>query len=308
MTVGILLAIVQTFGIFFVGWLARRLKYVDENDINRWSRVVVDFLMPMLVFHTITRSFEAGRLGELWPLPLLGLGIIVLGALCGIVLRMGVRSPDPRVPPTFHHFCAINNYGYLPIIIVSSLWGDEGLARLFFFNLGSSIGYWTIGVGLLGGSVRRAAKNILGPNLAALALALALCLTGLNNGVPEIVMRISGTIGAAAVPSILILIGASLHPLPKIVEKFDIAYISAVRLLLLPFLIIAILVQLPLHPDVRSIAFIVALMPGTVSSTIITRRFGGSPEFAAQAAVVTTILSIATIPPALMLLQKAALL
>ena len=109
MTVGILLAIVQTFGIFFVGWLARRLKYVDENDINRWSRVVVDFLMPMLVFHTITRSFEAGRLGELWPLPLLGLGIIVLGALCGIVLRMGVRSPDPRVPPTFHHFCAINN-------------------------------------------------------------------------------------------------------------------------------------------------------------------------------------------------------
>ncbi len=304
----ILLAIAHTFGVFFVGWVARRLKYINENDISRWSRLVIDFCMPMLVFHTITKSFETDRFGELWPLPLLGLGIIVFGTLCGIVLRMGARSTDPRVPPTFHHFCAINNFGYLPLIIVLSVWGNEGLARLFFFNLGSLVGFWTIGVGLLGGSLRRAAKNILSPSLAALALALVLCLTGLNDRVPKIITLITGSVGAASVPCMLILIGASLHPLPRITEKFDIAYICVVRLLLLPFLLIVIVAQLPLHPDVRHLAFIIALMPGPVSSTIITRRFGGSPEFAAQVAIATTTLSIATIPLSLLLLRGAGML
>ena len=52
----------------------------------------------------------------------------------------------------------------------------------------------------------------------------------------------------------------------------------------------------------RNIALIVALMPVSVASTIITRRYGGDPDFAARGAVVTTIASGATVPLWLMVL------
>ena len=305
MTAKIVSAILEIFGVFFVGWLSRRFRYIEEKDINKWSALVIDFLFPLLVFSSITQSFEADRFREIWPLPFLGLGLIVFGALCGFALRPGLHSTDPDIRKTFLHFCAINNYGFLPIIIIHSLWGAPGVAKLFFLNLGSTVGYWTIGVGVLGEhNIRKAARNIMTPSLFALALALLLCLTGLNVHVPGVVLRASASAGAAAVPLMLVLIGASLYPFPSIRNKFDIAYVTVARLALIPFLSILILLSLPLKPDVRDIAIIIALMPGTVSSTIITRRFGGSPDFAARVAIVTTLVSIATIPLALTLLAR----
>jgi len=305
MSIEIVLAVLEIFGACSVGWLARRLGYIEEKDISRWSHVVIDFFFPLLTFHAVVTGFEVERIGELWPLPFLGLGIIAFGALCGIGFRAGVRSSNLDVRKTFHHLCAINNYGFLPLIIVKNLWGIQGLARLFFMNLGSSIGYWTIGVGLLGGSgIRQRARNILSPPLVALLLALVLCFTGLHRHVPEILLRVSGLVGSAAVPCMLILIGASVYPLPSMENKPALGYMAIVRLVLLPALTIPAILLLPIQADIRSIAIIVALMPASISSTIITRRFGGSPDFAARAAVLTTILSLATIPLSLLLLTR----
>ncbi|MBN1257398.1 MAG: AEC family transporter [Planctomycetes bacterium] len=304
MTSEIILAIVEIFGIFTIGWLARHKVYIREAELDRWSRFVIDFIFPFLVFNSIVMNFEAERLGELWPLPLLGFGMIAFGALAGFFLRRGVSNQSPATVKTFHHFCAINNYGFIPIIIIYNLWGEAALARLFFFNLGSSIGYWTIGVTLLGESdLRRTAKNMLSPSLLALFLALVLSITGYNQAIPGVVLKICGTIGAAAIPLILILVGASIYPFPSMQNKRDLAYLTGVRLVLLPLLMIGILLLLPLTNDVRAIALIVALMPASVSSSILTRRYGGDPDYASGAAVITTFFAIITLPLGLWLLQ-----
>ena len=88
MTGDIILAIAQIFGVCFIGWLASRLGYLNENDVNRWSRLLIDFLFPLLVFQSIVQGFDAERVRELWSLPLLGFGIIVVGAL----LQIGAGS------------------------------------------------------------------------------------------------------------------------------------------------------------------------------------------------------------------------
>jgi len=297
MTEEIVYAILQIFGTFFVGWLARRLGYICEEELNRWSRFVVDFLLPLLVFHSVLRGFEPARLPELWPLPVVGLGMILVGALAGLLLRRALTGCSADLIKTFHHFCAVNNYGFLPIIIVQNTMGADKLALLFFFNLGSSIGYWTVGVGILGGvEARSALRNLLSPNLVALFLALALRFTGVDAHLPRVVVNISGSVGAAAVPCILILIGAALYPVPRFLRPGILAYLTMARLFLLPAFFVFVLKALPLAADVRQIAMIVALMPASVSSTIITRRFGGDPDFAARAAILTTLLSILTVP------------
>ena len=304
MTNDIYLAIAEIFGVFAIGWLARRMGYLHEPDLQRWSRFVIDFLFPLLIFSTICGHFEADRFGQLWPLPAVGLGMMLAGGVLGFVLRRGLRRGDRDVVKTFHHFCAVNNYGFLPIIIVGRLWGDEALANLFFLNLGSNIGYWTVGVTLLGElSWRIAVRRLLSPSLIALSLALGLSLSGLNASVPSIVLAVSGRAGAAAVPCMLLMVGASLCPLPSLTDKRDLAYLTGVRLILLPAAFIAVLLAMPLAADVRNIAIVVALMPTSISTVILTRRYGGDTDFAARAAIVTTVAAALTVPAALKLLE-----
>jgi len=303
MTSDILLAIAEIFGIFAVGWIARWLGYIRPADLERWSRLIIDFLFPLLVFHSILCDFEPDRLGELWPLPTMGLGMIVTGAVLGFAFRKGLASGDRDLIKTFHHFCAVNNYGFLPIIIVTKLWGPAALARLFLFNIGSSIGYWTVGVALLGEfRWRTAGRKIITPTLVALALALTLSLLHLKAYVPGTVVSIAGRVGAAGIPCMLLLIGAALFPLPSLRGLRDLTYLTIVRLAILPLIFVSVLKWVPLDADVRNIGLIVALMPVSVASTILTRRYGGDPEFAARGAVVTTIASAATVPLWLMLL------
>ncbi|MDA0989755.1 MAG: AEC family transporter [Verrucomicrobia bacterium] len=150
MTISIINAILQIFAFMAIGILARRLNYVREAELLPWSRFAIDFLFPGLIFHSIVTGLDDSDLSSLWRLPVLGLGIMVIGALAGLVFRLNKQRYTHELARTFHHFCATNNFGFLPIIIVQQLWGTGALADLFIFNLGSSVGYWTIGVGLLG--------------------------------------------------------------------------------------------------------------------------------------------------------------
>lgn len=77
---------------------------------------------------------------------------------------------------------------------------------------------------------------------------------------------------------------------------FDMLYLSLVRLIAIPVVILLLLQLLPLPPDVRETTAVVALMPAASSSVLVAKQYGGDHGFAGQAIIVTTILSLITIP------------
>ncbi|NLD99506.1 MAG: hypothetical protein GX640_06495, partial [Fibrobacter sp.] len=266
MFLAIVLAVAEIFGLFSIGAVAKFFGYIDNNDVDRWSRLVVDFLLPAFIFNSITSSFESQRFYELWPLPLLGLGLVVFWTLIGFFLRGGLLSKDCDLRRSFLHFCAVNNSAYLPIVIIRNFWGEAALANLFLFNLGTTIGVWTIGVSVLGpGNWRKSLKNLLTPNLCAVLAATTLSVTGFTRYIPPVITRIIASAGSAAVPSMLILIGASLAYRSAIRISWPVVYITIIRLVLLPALAICGLQFLNISADVYRIAVIVSLMPVAVS-------------------------------------------
>ncbi len=297
MELKIITSIIQISGIIFIGWLAGYRGHITKDHLTSWSRVVVDYLFPLLAFYSITQGFKPSDIQTLWPLPAIGFGIMAFGGISGILFGKCLRSSSNDLRRTFHHICAVNNYGFLPIIIVANLWNDPGVAKLFLLNLGSNIGYWTIGVGMLGkSSAREKLKNLFSPSLIAIILALILAFTGLQVYIPETVMKIAHTAGNISVPLILILVGASMFPFPKISQPFDLVFLTVLRLIVLPLVCVLILFMLPIAEDVRDVALIVSLMPSSLSSTVMTRRFGGDPDFAVQTAIITTLCAIITVP------------
>jgi malate permease and related proteins len=297
LTIKILISIAEIFATFSIGGLCRGLGYIGEKEINSLSKLIISVLFPMTIFASITTNFKPEQAAELWILPLLGFGLMFFGYLLGFFLRYGLQRHTHERMITFHHFCAVNNYVFLPLIVIQNVWGNQLVPLLFIMNIGSTLGVWTVGLlPFSGGDWRQAAKNMVTP--CQISIVLALLFVFLNIPVPAAVMQIVTKVGSCAVPMMMILIGAAIFGSRNAMFKArrDVFYLILVRLVLIPALCLILLKLLPLTQDVYRVVYVVALMPVAASAAVFTRRFGGDSDFAGQAIVATTLASAVTIP------------
>ena len=72
--------------------------------------------------------------------------------------------------------------------------------------------------------------------------------------------------------------------------------LAMARLVIIPIVSVGVLWLLPLNLEVERVALVVALMPSAATSAVLARRFGGDPDFAAAASLVTTVAAVVTVP------------
>ncbi len=294
----VFLAILETFLMFAIGAWCCRVKLLSPRIIEKMSHILLDVFMPMMIFHSIYTKFDVEQIQQLWIAPLTGFGMMAFGALLGFPLAKLLRTKDHDHIVTFRHFCAINNYLFLPLVILDNMAGDnEYRSTLFLMNIGFTIAFWTIGVGLLAGNdMKRTVRNIFGTNQIAVVVALLFCL--LKIPVPSFVGATFQKLGDASIPLMLVMIGGNIYfSAHKVFRDIpDALIMSLVRLILIPVITVLLLKLIPLPREVYEVAFVVSLMPVSVSSALITVKYGGSTEFAGQAIIFTTTLSLVTIP------------
>lgn len=299
----IFFAIVEIFGFFTIGVIARITGYIKEQSINEWSIFAIDFLYPFLIFDSISQNLHKDQLFALWPLPLIGFFFVLAGFVAGIALQFGLFSRDKDIKKTFVHFCAINNSSYLPIVIVQKIWGGAAVADLFLLNIGTTLGLWTIGIMILQeGKILKNFKNLFSGNLITVLVSIVIAITGLNFYIPAVFMNICNKAGVIAVPLILTLTGATLANPKSFRLNWHVIYITLARLIVIPAVLILILKMLPLSKDVYNVSAIVALMPVAVSSVLFVRRYGGANEYASSTALISTFTALLSVPAAVYLL------
>lgn len=304
----VFLSILQTFLVFGVGALAWKLRMIGQEDIDKLSRFTLDMLFPMLIFSTITRNFRPDQLTELWLMPLLGFALMAFGAGAGWVFKRLMKSKGHGREGTFHHICAINNYVFLPIIVLQNIYGDRHVALLLLMNVGSTVGFWTIGVLTFtgGGSIRKTVKSIFSVNIAAVAAALLVSFFRIP--LPTVVSNTVEYLGNITVPLMLVVIGVALvNCFRGMLENwYDMLLLSTVRLVLIPVAVLLLLRLLPLPGAMYQVTAVVALMPAASSSVLVAKRYGGDPDFAGRAIILTTLFSLGTIPLLMALFLPAA--
>ena len=297
------LAILETFIIFGIGAFLTKRKVLDEKGIVQISNLTLDILFPLMTIGSVTRNFKAAELMDLWILPAMGFGMMAFGMGLGMIFSRIMAYGTKERKAMFQHFCTCNNYLFLPLIVLDNLWGDKYVSLLLMMNIGSTIGFWTLGIAAFGGaSLKETMRNIFSVNLCAVAIALLM--VSLSIPLPNVLGKVCNTLGNAAVPLVLIGIGAAIYnSLGKFRKHlFDVFYLSIVRLVLLPIALIMMLKMLPIPQEMFRVLAVVALMPVSSSSVLVARRYGGDLDFASQAIVITTALSIFTAPLMLMLL------
>ena len=307
----------RTSAIFLMmafGFALRRRGRIDDEFNRQLSFVLVSVFYPALILASIVRNFTARALLANWTLPAGVFGVMLAGWAAGLACRPLLRQRPERTRRTFHFMCAVNNYSFLPIMVVASMWGDDAVARVAFSSLGAEVFVWTIGLqALTGHRVEPAAlRHLLTMPMLALAGALAVLTAqaGLHAAGFELAGRAPraaaalGTLlntlhvtGQATIPVSAIICGARVasiradHVLSPLM-----AGLAALRLAAIPALAIVLLRAAHLAPENYRVLAVIAVQPVAMASVTMSEIYDGDAGLAAAAVLVTHVLCLVTIP------------
>jgi predicted permease len=293
--------ILPVFLVIASGYALRRTGIFTEEGDRSLLGVLVNLLVPCLALDVIIGNEALERPANWIFPPLLGFLVPALGYLiCLGGARLFLR--DVKKARTFASVAGLQNYGYIPLPICLALFDRDVVGVLLAFNMGVDIAMWTLGVALMPGGDGKSdwRKILLSPPIVSVAAGIALNAMGAGHWVPQAVDGAWHMLGLCAVPVGLLVTGAVLadHMRPGMLRSGwnTIGLALALRLGLLPALILAAALWLPLNPALRTVLIVQSAMPSAVFPVVLAKMHGGDMPTALRIVLGTSIASLITIP------------
>lgn len=297
----LLLLVLPVFALIGIGVVLRRVRWMTAEADASLLKMVVNCLYPCLIFENVINNSALRDTSNLAYAPLAGfammattiLGALYIGKALGLSVGHGLR--------TFAFASGINNYGYIPIPLMASLFGAESVGLLLVHNIGCEAAIWTVGILVLSGlSLKEGWKKLLNAPVAALVLGVVGNRLEMGPQLPSVLMDVIHQCAVCSIPLGLILIGGNLEQyLSRPRELFQ-ARISipavALRLGLFPVAYLVLARYLPCSVDLKRVLVVQAAMPAGILPIVIARHYGGQPLTAVQVVIGTTLVGIVVIP------------
>jgi predicted permease len=218
------------------GWLTQAM-------VTALSQATVRLFLPCLMFANIVRTLDPTQLTWWWMLPLIAIGMSLVGLGAATVLfGRGARAKRHLLP-----LAAMQNAGYLILPVGLALEPerfDTFALYCFLFILGFNPWLWSVGKHLTtSGGDDRGWRGLITPPLVATVGALALVLTGGARFVPDVAVDAIGLVGDATVPVATVVLGAVLGTVHLDLREHlaDSVRILAVKFAVLPAITVALL-------------------------------------------------------------------
>lgn len=297
----LLLLVVPVFALIGVGVLARKLHWVEGEAETGLIRLVVNVCAPCLIFESVSGNVALRTPANLLLPPLLGFGVTFLGIRAGLLVARSIGLHVGTGLRTFALTVGIANYGYLPLPIMEAIWGPDSRAVLLVHNIGVEAAIWTVGVLVLSGqSLRDGWRKLVSPIMVTLLLAVGVNLGGGTEHLPTFFTSVVHSLAVCAIPLGLIMTGVNLaqylHDPAELFDRRISLAAMALRMGVLPVVILALAYLLPLSVELKRVLVVQAAMPAAVIPIIIARLYGGHPRTAVQIVLGTTALGILVIP------------
>ncbi|NLL41938.1 MAG: hypothetical protein GX251_01205 [Firmicutes bacterium] len=276
-------------------------KVFDLDFVRRLSSLVVKVTFPAMLFVSMYSNIDLQTWQQGWIFTAVGLAVSVVLAVTAHHSSK-LYSLRGMTYGTYQILCTNGNNVFLPVPIISVLFGTPYVVYAVLFELGAGLFYWSYGVSHFRSGKGLSFKRLINPNIIALVLGLLLGLAQIN--VPRPIFRALEIVGQITVGSAMLIIGA------LVVSLFEKSFrlrrevwgVTIHRLLLSPLVGVIFLSFLQLAPELRTIMLLMLSMPPLVTTALVAASFNADEELAAIGVVVPTLLSFVLLPILLALL------
>lgn len=298
--------LVTTASIFLLltaGYASKRIGVLKASDSSVVTSLVINLTMPAFIFvNTHGKPLAA----EMIKAPALGFAMQLVVMVAAYLAARAMRL-DRRTTGALMLTAAFGNTGFLGYPVVTAAFrGDETaiFTAVLFDSFSMALALNSIGIAAaacFSGSQfewRSLLEFLRTPLFPAMVIALLLR----NVYVPEVIMITLNYLAAGTVPLAMISIGLNLSAGSLQKHPGAIAVAVALKMVVLPALMLAFLPIAGVAGVVREVAVLESAMPTAVFAGVVAARYGSNGAFAAGVIFVSTLLSIVWIPAVLTIL------
>ncbi|WP_113927813.1 AEC family transporter [Bacillus sp. P14.5] len=295
-----ILIVIPVFIILTVGFAGQRLLNLDIKSI---STAALYLMLPFLAFQTFYENdLNMDYLYILLFCVLLLFGLILVSFIAG---RMTNR-PHSKTPAFVLAGAFMNsgNYG-VPVILFA--FGETGFQYAVIMMVIQSLLMNTVGLYFAakgsksGGTLKASLVKILKmPVLYGSIGGILMQIASVS--IPDFIYNGMNLIASAAIPTIMLVLGMQLASISKKnVKMKELSGVILIRMVISPVIAYAITVLLSLDSLLASVLIVLAAMPTAANTTMFAVQFDTEPDLVSFSTLVTTSLSIITVPIMIML-------
>lgn len=292
------------------GYLLKKKKMVGEDSMPALSKILLYVCQPCLSIYTFkSAAFSMEKLGSIGIFAALALlvQILMLG-VAYLILRKRMEKPLYRIMTIA---CALGNCAFFGIPVIEALFPAEAPELLIYTSVYAiimNIIGWTLGAAIISQNFKYISlrKILLNPATVSLFIAIPFFVFKIDTaGMPtELASFITSLdsmvalIGRMATPISMLIMGMRLSTMDfkQMFTTKQIYFSLAMKQLLMPLIAFAILVFLPVDLGMKSALYIICCCP--VASVVLnySEILGEGQKEAAASVLLSTILSILTLP------------
>ncbi len=288
--------VIVLFLLIGCGFVAVKTGVLKQAGKQTLSNLLLYLVVPAMIVHSYMMEFSEEILHNL----LAAFGMSILAILIGtaITLLLTARRKDRRMP-IFRFACVFSNAAYMGFPLISALFGSEGLLYASAYVTVFNILLWTMGYGMVSGSSnpKEVARSLLHtPVLYAMVVGLAIYL--LQIPVPNLIAQPIDLLSGMNTPLSMLITGMLIAAgdLKSIVCNRHIWKLAALRMVLIPAVCVAVFALLGFHGMSAQVVLLLECCPAAAITSVFAVQFGHEERFAAGSVVLTTLLSIVTLP------------
>ena len=287
------------------GYLLVKGKLIPPSSISAFATVLLYLNAPFQTIYAMQQIDLSAYILKYLALTLF-LALALMGGMMGLIYFI-TRKQQERVPFRICTTAAVfGNCGFMGIPLLEALMPHypQAVAYAAAFFLAQTIMMWTVGSFIITRNIKHMniKKVFVNPGTIAMALSLALlfCRVRFTGQVADLITLLN----RMATPMCMLILGMRLGAIPlRPMFTNPLQYLAiGLKLLIFPLLALLVVKILPVEADYRMAIYVMACAP--VGNVVLSfaEMLGEGQDVAANVVLLSTFLSVLTIPVMLLLI------
>ena len=293
-------------GIMFVymaaGYLLCRYRILDENATKGFGKLLIWCIIPAVMIKSfcVVPDEEHVRL-LLWSFVaslLINLAAIIISKI------IYPKAPIDQFAATF------SNAGFIGIPLVQNTIGPQAVFSIVSYVAILNVLQYTYGVAVLKNEkMKFTRETIVNPIVISAIAGIVLFFSGIGARLPEVLMSSVSGLASVNSPLAMMILGSYVasSKLKEVIVNGRLYVLSAVRLLLIPLLSALLLSVMPLSRETALALLIVSSAPVGANVAVYSQLYDLDYGYASHTVVISTLLSILSVPLIIGLVEKIGL-
>jgi len=281
--------------IMVIAYICFKMKLVNQEGNKTCSNLLLMVINPCIMIVTFQIDYDPNLARNLIITFVLAIIAHVIAIVMTRLFTRKKNNPEYEV----ESFAAIySNCGFIGIPLAFSVFGTIGVFYVTAFMAVFQVVQWTHGIGLMQGgfSLKYLKNGLLSPVMITIAIVLPMYFLQIR--LPSLLLESANFIASMNTALAMMVAGFSLAQvdLKSMLKNGNLYRVNLIKLILIPLVTLAVLIPLPVDPQVKYVTLIAIACPTAVSALMFAMRHDKNYKYSSEIFSLSTLFSMATIP------------